>query len=195
MALALPTSPEPSKVTPRLVNSRSSLSSAFGAGDQRFARMGARWALDVTMPPMRYADAMSFADLASETDTCILPIPQPGIEIGTPGVGLVDGAGQTGSTLSLKGLSANYAFTKWQWITVVTSGDRYCYRVASVCVVASDGTIDLPLSTMLRVPHGDEDVVKIADPEIEGFVTLPDDAWAYDASRLVYLSFTIQERV
>lgn len=195
MPLSLPTTPQPSRVTPRLINSRSALSSAFGAGDQRLARMGARWALDVTMPPMRYADAMAFADLASETEICIFPIPQPGIDIGTPGVGQVDGAGQSGSTLALKGLTPHYAFKKWQWITVITSSTRYCYRVASVCVVGSDGKINLPLSTMLRVPHANNDLVKIADPEIEGFVTLPDDAWAYDTAHLVYLSFTIQERV
>lgn len=194
MALMLPTTPAPSKITPRLVNSRATLSPAFGGPVQRIARMGARWALDVTMPPMAYADAMAFADLATETDTCVMAIYQPGIAIGTPGLALVDGAAQTGSTLSLKGLTPQYAFTKWQWITVITGSVRYCYRAASETVVAADGTVDLPLSTMIRKSHGDEDVVEIAEPKIEGFVTLADDAWAFDASRLVYLQFTIEER-
>jgi hypothetical protein len=195
MALSLPTTPAPSEVTPRKIDASGSLSSAFGAGDQRLERMGTRWALDVTMPPMRYVDAQEFSDLEAQGTTCIFPIPQPGLNIGTPGVGLVDGAGQSGSTLSLKNLTPNYAFKRWQWITVITSGVRYCYRAASAAVVASDGTIDLPLSTMLRKPHADEDVVKVSDPEIEGFVTLPEDAWKVGRDRLVYLRFTIQERV
>ncbi len=195
MALSLPTTPPPAKVTPRKIDASGNLSSAFGAGDQRLERMGTRWALDVTMPPMRYVDAVEFSDLEALGTTCIFPIPQPGLEVGTPGVGLVDGAGQSGSTLSLKGLTANYAFKKFQWITVITSGVRYCYRVGSAAVVAPDGTVDLPLSTMLRKPHGDEDVVKIADPEIEGFVSVEEGAWTVGPDRLVYLSFTIQERV
>lgn len=194
MALSLPTWPWPRQMTPRLVTARNELSAAFGGNVQRFSRMGSRHAIDFTMPPMTYIDAQDWSAIDAEDETVVMVIPQPGLDTGAPGAPLVAGAGQTGTTLNLDGLTPHYVFRRRQWLTITTSGQRYAYRVKTETVVGSGGTVALPLTTMLRVSPADNDVVEVAEPKIEGFATVPEGAWETDVAGLVSLSFTITER-
>lgn len=194
MALSLPIWPSPAKMTPRLVTARNDLSPAFGGPTNRFSRMGSRYALDVEMPPMRYIDALDWADLEDEADTCVMLIPQPGLDTGSPGVPRVNGAAQAGSSLILDGLTPHYALRKHQWLTVTTGGQMFNYRAKSAVVADAAGNLTVPLRTMLRVPPANNDVVEIAEPKIQGYVTVTEDAWSVDAAHIVALTFTITER-
>lgn len=180
--------------TPRMISTRSENNPEIGTSDQRFPRMGTRYALDIKLRPLSYSAAQEWADLDDEEAVCAFPIPQIDFDTGAPGNAVeVDGSGQSGTTLSLSGLTPAYAFQKNQWISVSTGGRRYAYRVKSATVTASDGTIDLPLRTMLRKPHIDGDTVEVARPYIEGFVTVPEDLWRMDGDLHQHLSFTIKE--
>lgn len=180
--------------TPRMISTRSENNPEIGTSDQRFPRMGSRYALDVKLRPLSYEEAQEFADLDDEEAVCAFPIPQIGIDTGAPGNNsVVDGSGQSGTTLSLTGITPAYLFQKNQWISVSTGGRRYAYRVKTATAVGSDGSVHLPLRTMLRKPHLDGDVVEIANPYIEGFVTVPEDMWRMDGDLHQHLSFTIKE--
>lgn len=181
--------------TPRLISTRSENNPELGTSDQRFPRMGSRYALDVKLQPLSYEAAQEFADLDDETGEVAYPIPQIGFDTGAPGSAItVDGSGQSGSVLSLKGLTPQYLFRKNQWISVVTGGRRYCYRVRTATVASAGGTAALPLRTMLRKPHINGDAVEVARPLMEGYVTIPDDAWRMDGDLHVHLSFSLKER-
>lgn len=194
MTIALPTYPQPVNMTTRLVTARANLSPAFGGPARRINRMGSRHALDIEMPPQTYVDAQDWSGIDSEDDTVLLVIPQPGLDAGAPGTPLVNGASQSGSSIILDGLTPYYVFRRRQWISIVTGGARYAYRVNAETIVASGGTVTLPLTTMLRVSPGNNDVVEVAEPKLEGFATVADDAWSMGPDGLVRLSFTIEER-
>lgn len=194
MSLALPTSPALFEYEPRIFRSGSELSPATGGPDQRLDRMGDRYALDVTMPPMTYETSRAWSDLDDWLETCTLRIPQPGLTIGSPGTPLINGADQTGRSLILNGLTPGYILRKHQWISILTDGRHYCYRARADATADGSGNLTALLRTMLRVPHADNDPVEIAQPVIEGFVTVAEGAWKIDArDRLIRLRFLIKE--
>ncbi len=194
MAIALPNTPFPASMTPRLVTGRAELRPAFGGDLQRLNRVGSRFAIDVTLPVMTYAAAQAWSDINDETDTVTMQIVQPGINTGSPGTPLVNGAGQSGTTLILDGLTPHYVLRKNQWISVSTGGRLYAYRVKTEVAASAGGAVSVVLTTMLRVSPADNSPVQIAAPRIEGFATVPDDAWATNTAGHVALSFTIEER-
>lgn len=194
MAIALPDTPFPASMTPRLVTGGAGLRPAFGGDVQRLNRVGSRFAIDVTLPVMTYAAAQAWSDINDETDTVTMRIVQPGLNTGAPGTPLVNGAGQSGTTLVLDGLTPHYVLRKNQWISVSTGGRLYAYRVKTEVAASAGGAVSVVLTTMLRASPADNSPVQIAAPRIEGFATVPDDAWATDTAGHVALSFTIEER-
>lgn len=195
MTIFLPRGFEGVSIEPMLITARNELIPAYGGPDQRRNRMGSRYALKVKLEPMEIEDANEWDDLDSEDETCVFAIPQPGFDTGSPGAAnRVMGAGQAGASITLDGVTPYYPFRKRQWLTIITGGQRYCYRASAEAVANEDGQITIPLRTMLRVPHADNDVVLIAEPELEGFVTVDEGSWTIDGNHLVQLGFTIKER-
>ena len=194
MAIALPDYPYPAAMTPRLVTGRAELRPAWGGDIQRLNRAGSRFAIDVTMPVMTYADAQDWSGINDQTDTVTMQIVQPGLDTGAPGITLVNGASQSGTTLIIDGFTPYYVLRKNQWISVSTGGRLYAYRVKTEVAADSGGAASVVLTTMLRVSPGNNDPVEITEPRIEGFATVPDDAWATNTAGHVALSFTIEER-
>lgn len=194
MSRILPTDFMGVSVSPTLITARNSIVPAFGGPEQRRNRMGSRYSLKVQLEPMAPMDADEWADLDDETETCVLVIPQPGIDVGVPGSPIVAGAGQAGANLAVSGLTPHYIVRKHQWLTVETGGQLFCYRARDYVVAAADGTATIALKTMLRKPPADGDTVDLAVPRIEGFVTLDADAWKVDGNHLISLAFEIKER-
>lgn len=197
MPLILPTSPRPSKMTPRPIYTRNETRPATGAGPVgRNLRPGTRWAWDFEYPPMTYVESLAFNDLLTEDQTIVVDILQPGLAIGSPGTPLVNGASQTGRTLNLKGVTPGYVFRKGQWLSVIgAGGQRFAYRSSAAATANGSGNIAIPLLSMIRVALPNNAVVEIAEPKAEGWATLAEDALAIDAiDRLIYLSFTLEER-
>jgi hypothetical protein len=194
VAIALPDYPYPAAMTPRLVTGRAELRPAWGGDIQRLNRAGSRFAIDVTMPVMTYADAQDWSGINDQTDTVTMQIVQPGLDTGAPGITLVNGASQSGTTLIIDGFTPYYVLRKNQWISVSTGGRLYAYRVKTEVAADSGGAASVVLTTMLRVSPGNNDPVEITEPRIEGFATVPDDAWATNTAGHVALSFTIEER-
>lgn len=189
----LPFFPAARLQTPRLVSSRLGLDPVYGGPSFRGRRPGSRFAIAFELPPTTHDRAMEWSDLDVEDDTCVMPIYQPGNEGEGEGSPIVDGADQAGTTLALKGLTPQLYLTKGRWISIITNGRRYCYRLDADAVADEAGDIEIALTTMLRVAHGDGDVVEITQPKIEGYVTAPDDLWAMGTDRLYYLRFEITE--
>ncbi|WP_312144242.1 hypothetical protein [Brevundimonas sp.] len=196
MPFILPTNPRPSKMTPRPIFTRNETRPATGAGPVgRNLRPGTRWAWDLEYPPQSYVASLDWDDVLAEDETCVIDILQPGLAIGSPGTPLINGAGQSGRTLNLKGLTPGYVFRKGQWLSLIQNGQRFAYKASAAATANGSGNLALPLRTMLRVPTLNNAVVEIAQPKAEGWVTLEQDAHAIAADeRLVRLRFTLEER-
>lgn len=195
MAITLPTSPAPRSVTPRLITKRRDLEPTFGGPVSRVQRLGSRWAMDVELPPMRYADAMVWIASLTKADgeTVILEVPQPGFSIGSPGTTRVNGAGQLGKSVNLDGFGT-YTAKAGQLFSWIISGQRFLYMVAADKVAASGAMAGLQIEPMIRRSPPDNAVVEFAPPMIEGFISGRETSWTVDVARTVGLSFTITER-
>jgi hypothetical protein len=195
MSVTLPTTPAPSSVTPRLITSRGELRSAFGGSTQRISRIGSRWAYDVVMPPMTAASALAWITALTETDTCILNIPEPGITIGSPGTPLVNGASQTGSSLITDGWTASYVIPQGKWISISVSSLLYLHVTTAATTASGAGAATLSIFPPLRASPADNAALNVNPAKIEGFLTLGDTAYSLSVNRLVEgFTFSIEER-
>lgn len=191
MPMILPDQP-PAEQEVNLVSAKNTLIPAFGDGEQELLRKGTRYEIQFDMGEMDYVDALDWTDLTTEGDTVVMAVYQPGLVTGTPGAPRVHGSSQSGRQLTIRGLANGYYLHKGQFLSVVTGGCRYLYRLRS-SATATNGTVIALLQTMLRAIHVDGDLVEIAQPMIEG--------WARDvsgqriiANHNVTVSFTVRER-
>lgn len=200
MALTLPTCPPVREFFPRLVQSRNDFNPAIGGPDSREARIGGKWAFDITLAPMEYATFMDWVDLEAETDTVIWAIPQPGVTTSGEGTPRVKGAGQAGDSLLVDGITPSYTVEKGRWLSVITGGQRYLYCAKSAVTANGTGEALIPVRPLIRVQHADNDVVELAAPKIEGLVRSGSvngtilNRYQRSGGHLKGLSFTITER-
>ena len=191
----LPTSPEPrSPFTYAVMRLRNDVTSLVGGNRQRNDRKGDHYSVDFNMPPMEPNDARLWRKLMTSSATVLMRMPQPGFVIGTPGAPLINGGLQLGSTLNLKGLTPGYMVREGQFFSIVTLGRRWLYAADADATADGAGNIAIPLEVMIRTNHLDGDVVEIADPKIEGFPEVAEDAFTIGEDGYVWLSFSIEER-
>lgn len=194
MTILLPSDPAPARMGIGMVRAVNDLSPAFSGADQQIRRKGSRYVLMFAMPPMTYAEAMPWmTDLSAEGETVVLEVCQPGLVVPDAGLPTVNGSGQAGATLAIKGLPSGYAIRKGQFFSLISGGQRYLYRAAQAATANSGGLVSVSLQTMLRRPPTNGDVVEIVAPKIEGFVRdLSDPEVDFDDE--VVLSFSVRER-
>lgn len=190
----MPTTPGPIKANVRLVSQQNELRSAFDGAIQRLIRLGSRYAIDLEWEPMDYEESLAFIGLRRDADTVVVSVPQPGVEIGSPGTPRVSGGGQLGSTLIVDGVTPGYVLGAGRYLSVITGGQRYLYATAQSATANGSGVITIPLEVPIRFPPSDDDVVEIAEPKIEGFATFGEDLFMVDGNRHVWLRASIEER-
>ena len=191
--ITLPTTPHPAAMLVSPVSNANELRSAFGGSLQRIQRKGTTFKAEFQLPAMRYADALEWVGLKVEGDTVLMGVPQPGVDTGAPGTPLVNGASQAGSSLIIDGLTPQYVVGIGRFISVVTDSRRYLYEVAADVIANGSGEATVTLTTMLRTPPANNDVVEIAEPKIEGYATVT-GGWSVDIARVVGLAFSVEER-
>lgn len=181
---------------PDLVPPARDLRDVDGTTLQRITRLGQHWLFSCQVKPQTYEQALAWAALLEQSaELMTLKIPQPKLDIGAPGTSVqVDGSGQTGNVLKLKGLPASYAAKAGQWISVVTASRRYAYRLRANATANGSGVLDAPVNPLIRAAHLNNNVVEVADPKVTGFVTLRTSASAINVSAHVpAIAFTIEE--
>lgn len=171
MAFSLPTCPPPAEYDIRLDTLRAENSPPLGGPDSRFPRLGSRHVCDVLLENMTAAQAMLWQNrLTSEDETVVFTIPTRGLTIGSPGTPQVNGADQTGSSLSIKGLTPGYVVRENQYLPVQTAGRIYFYKARGEATANGSGIASVPINCVLRVAHANNDTILMAAPVIEGFV-------------------------
>lgn len=148
------------------------LQPATGGPRMPVDRPGDHWALEIDTGTLRTSCGQALmADIVrGRAQPVAIPIPEPGIYKGAPGKLKVDGAGQTGEFLNVKGgTPAGIIFKGW-FISIYSGGHWYAHMVTQTTANDIAGYNTLSLWPMLRAPHADNDAVEAVSPMIEGLV-------------------------
>lgn len=193
MSKQLPT-PRFISAEPTVVSSTIDQRSATGSNRQKGLRKGSHYAYDIALEPMSHAEALDWLDLRNEADTVVLSIPQMGLEIGTPGTTRVNGSGQAGASLSIKGFTPGYVVRKGQAFNHVGSdGVRRIYIANAAVTADGSGNATVTLETMLNWPPLNNDVIDFADVRIEGFASVEKGSFLQDGNGWHHIRFMVEE--
>jgi hypothetical protein len=165
---------------PRLIDFGGPLKPPLGGAVQTILRLGTRHAIDITIPLMRSEpDGREWSAFLrmGKIYGVRARYRQDGLGVGSPGAPLVDGAGQYGTTIALKGFTPGYAIRLGQAVSLVVGGRNYLYFAAAGAVAGSDGRMPLSIFPMLRKSPADGDTVEVARPLIEGSLAGNEVAW------------------
>ena len=194
--IELPELPAPNSVSPALIDFGFVQRPSLGGRATRIERSGARYRAEIGFPPMKPELARVFVSrlLRAKSEGLRIEFPLLDVSQSPCGTPVVNGAGQTGKWLTLRGLSPHYAFREGYWLTVVDSdGARYLHNCASALAANAAGEATIVLAESLRAPFADGATVLLAKPTIEGFVTGEDWQWQIPVERLIALSVPIEE--
>jgi len=166
--LSLPSHKKPANITFRAVNTIGMSMSPFTYQQQLFAHAGQRWECDVTLPAMARADAEQWVaflvSLRGQFGTFTLGDPVGASPRGSAGgTPLVNGADQTGGTLSIDGCTASQ--TGWlksgDYIQLGTAGSATLHKVLADADSNSSGEVDLDIWPYIRTAPADDATVVV----------------------------------
>jgi len=129
MAILLPSTPAPRAARPRLLDWGADQVPVLGGPMQRIGRIGSRHAIDYDMPPMLFADAMSWAQRLKrgKFERVLMEVPQPDLVIGNPGLTAIHASVSGGSVIGVRGLTSAYPIKEGQFFSVIHGGRRYVH--------------------------------------------------------------------
>lgn len=195
MSILLPPKPAIRTAAPRLLDFGAVLTPPGGGPSQRLNRLGNRFAVDVVAATSRSgAEGRILVArlMRALTEGVLLPFWQ-GLDVGTPGTPQVNGGGQQGSTLQLKGFTSGYAVREGQFFSIIYGGRRYLHAAAADVTASDTGTMALPIVPMLRISPNDGATCEFVQPMIEGFLAGNQVQWQLQLAPYTDVSFTVTE--
>lgn len=196
----LPTTPAPQVATPSYVDFGSTLTPALGGSEQRINRLGNRFRLSVTMPPMENRDEgrVFLARLIrgkSEGLRMRFPLagfnPNSPIAVGTPNI---IGSGHSGRSIPIRNFSPGYTVKEGQFFSIFTDGGHFLHMADEEVTANGIGNLSLTINPLLRVSPNDGAVLHFEQPMIEGLIEGNEQQWDYALDYSVGLEFSIKER-
>lgn len=164
--LTLPSHTGIRSITLRAVNTVGISQSPFTYAQQAVAHSGQRWEVDVTLPPMKRADAEQWVawlvSLRGQLGTFTLGDPIGATPRGSAGgTPLVNGASQTGGTLSIDGCTASQ--TGWlkagDYIQLGSGATATLHKVLQDADSNASGEVDLDIWPYIRTAPTDGSTV------------------------------------
>lgn len=192
----LPERPGPADLQWQYLDFGGNLEGGLGGSEQRVNRLGNRWACMVTLPKLEEQDARYW--VAALTRGVRLGVRwklrQVDIDIGAPGAPLVDGDGQAGDVLAIKGMTPNYPLVVGQWFNHVQGDYRYLYKVSGPGSADASGDVSAQIEPPLRAEPEDGDTLIFGGPVIEGSLIGNGLSWTVDSAIQSGLQFGIREQ-
>jgi len=121
------------------------------------------------------------------------PIPEPGVDKGSPGLPRVNGANQAGTSLILDGLTPHYVIRKGWFFTVETPDGPTAHLVAAEVIADAGGGATVTFWPSLWLAPADNDVVELSEPYIEGLIVEDGDQSSGLFAAVITDSFMIEE--
>ncbi|MBB4837299.1 hypothetical protein HNP52_000350 [Sphingomonas kyeonggiensis] len=197
MAIELPQPRLPKVAVPRLLDWGADQKAPQGGAYQRLNRLGNRFALDISYPRLKpEPDGRILASRLrrAKTEGALFPVPQPGLSVGVPGNPVVDGAGQAGAAILLRGFTAGYQVREGQFFSIIHGGRRYLHCASADAVAGGDGKVTLSIHPMLRIQPSNGAICEFAKPYIEGIVGGQSIDVELSIAKMQVPSITITER-
>jgi hypothetical protein len=195
--IELPPLPAPNGATPALIDYGGTLRSPLGGPALRVNRPGSRYRLAFTFPPCASAnEGRVFVSRLIRAKRVGLRMPYPLLSAHQPVAGdpVVDGAGQSGLTLAVRGLQPGTTVREGFWLSIEnTTGQHYLHNVAASVMAGSDGKATLTIEPMLRRPFADGCRIHLARPMIEGFVEGDEWQWSLYLDHNIGIEVAIEE--
>lgn len=196
MSVSLPNLPDLVQVSARLVDFQSVLTPILGGPVQTIQRLGARFAVDVTLPPLEPADAGKFLaarmKARAENDTLTLAWPQAEIWSVIGGSPVVNGAGQAGARLNISGLTANQVIPAGRFFSFQAGGRHYLHMTTLQVTANGAGQVQLHVAPLLRVSPPAGAPLNFSAPIVEGLLTGTLE-WSLERLRWTSTAFTLSE--
>lgn len=196
MSVSLPNLPDLVQVSARLVDFQSVLTPILGGPVQTIQRLGARFAVDVTLPPLEPADAAKFLaarmKARAENDTLTLAWPQAEIWSVIGGSPVVNGAGQAGARLNISGLTANQVVPAGRFFSFQAGGRHYLHMTTLQVTANGAGQVQLHVAPLLRVSPPAGAALNFSAPIVEGLLTGTLE-WSLERLRWTSTAFTLSE--
>jgi hypothetical protein len=187
----------PNGAEPFLVDFGGFITPGLGGQVQRIDRMGNRFGIAVSMPPVVGKDRgriLVSRLIRGKTEGVRIEYPLLDFPPGAPGTVVVDGAGQSGRTLLVRGATPNYTFREGQPFSIESDEQHYLHFVDGQVSADSSGDAELSISPMLRIEPADGDTCHFAKPMIEGFVHGEEWRWTLTVARHMGIEFEVRER-
>lgn len=148
------------------------LQPATGGPRMPVDRPGDHWALEIDTGTLRTSCGQALmADIVrGRAQPVAIQIPEPGIDKGTPGTLMVDGAGQSGEMLALKGGTPRAILGKGWFISLFTAGHWFAHMITETVALDALGNGTVTIWPIIRAPHDNNDPVEVVSPMIEGLV-------------------------
>jgi hypothetical protein len=194
--LALPTHTGIRSIELRAINAVAYSASPFTFSGQAFAYAGQMWQADVTLPPMKRADAEQWLawliSLRGQYGTFLLGDPSGatarGAATGTP---LVNGASQTGGTLVIDG--ATTSTTGWlkagDYIQLGSSGTSTLHKVLQDANSDGSGNVSLEIWPHLRTSPSDNSTVVVSNTKGRFRMASNEQAWSINEATVYGITF------
>lgn len=195
MAITLPTTVLPAVGRPALRRFGGDLTPSTGGPNQRFTRLGSRFALDLTWPAMLKADAEALigalinAETLGQTVIARWSMSPLAVALGSP---LVNGGSQAGATLNADSFTSGVAIPVGTPFSFVAGGRNFMH-VTRAAVTATGGAAALPIGPMLRASPADNTALNFATPQIEGWPQGDELGWDVDTAMHYGLTVKIFE--
>lgn len=195
MPVELPSTPAPNSASPTLLDFGGVVRPGSGAAAQRVDRAGSRFRIDVGFPPMPADTGRVFLArlVRAKREGIKLQYPLLGVSQGSPGTPVVNGAGQSGTTLNVRGCTSGYAVKEGFWFSVSNGSRSYLHVVTAAATADTGGLIALSIAPALRFPFADGAALNLTAPVIDGFVVGEEWSWEMDINHHLGLSVSIEE--
>lgn len=197
-AIALPATAIPKESLEWSLQQAGGLLKPMVGGVEAFAgRMGDKWAVAGILPTLdadcaaAWVDAMLSSSTLRQTVAWTLPAPYGLAGAGTP---LVNGGGQTGSSLVVDGLSAGKVIPRATPFNVHdASGRAYLHFTRGEVTANGAGQATLTFGPMMRISPANNSAVELAAPKIEGWLNSGGVSWSVRRLRFHSVPFAIRE--
>jgi hypothetical protein len=167
-------------------------SSPFTGSQQVYRHQGAWWEAEVSLPPMKRADAEEWIgfllSLKGRSGTFLLGDPAGASPRGTWAVApLVNGGTQTGETLAVDGFPEGATVKRGDYIQIGSGASTRLYKVL-VDATAAAGAITLDIWPRLRESPADNAVVTTSSAR--GTFRLADNLTSWDVDEMLAYGIT-----
>lgn len=169
-----------------------------GAASLRVDRPGGRhrltfsWPVEIMRPPYvsKFLARLKRGKRQGVQIDVLCPRPQ-----GSPGAPVVNGAGQSGSSINVRGLTPGYVAQEDFWLTIVEAdGTAYLHSMFEMARANASGTATFQIEPPLRAPFPDGARIEMARPFIQGTLVGETFSYVFEQLRQVPLQIVIEEQ-